>query len=150
MYLERKFMWLGALLRPFIGKIPLLSFNPEFLGENLVYHDYLRHDPLEYRGKMRLTTCLEMTNAGTKIRNHPEKLQTPYMIIHGTQDQIVFFKFDIKKACPYKVEKFVNKTPIKDKYLIPIDGGQHDLWMDKNYMDLFAKEIAKWIINRSS
>lgn len=36
----------------------------------------------------------------------------------------------------------------KDKYFIPIDGSGHDLFIDKDYIDLMANEISNWILNR--
>lgn len=37
---------------------------------------------------------------------------------------------------------------VKDKYFIPIDGSEHDLFTDKDYMDMMIKEMATWILNK--
>ncbi len=84
-YLE-PFAW---LLKPFLGKAPIATFPPEFLGPNLVFQDTIKKDPLFYKAKMRLSTSLEMFKAGNKVARSPKKLQTPFMLFHGTADQIV-------------------------------------------------------------
>jgi len=46
------------------------------------------------------------------------------------------------------VERFCKKVNTKDKYFIPIDGSEHDLFMDKEYMDMIINEMSNWILNR--
>ena len=86
---QRRLMALARILKPFMGKTAFANFQLEFLGQNLVYQDTIKKDPLHYRGKMRLSTAIEMANAGKAVLNNPSKLKTPFMLYHGTADQIV-------------------------------------------------------------
>lgn len=84
------------LFKPFVGNAPTVNVSVEELGKNLVYQDAVKKDPLYYKNKMRLSTFIEILKAGAKIRGSARKVNVPYIMYHGSQDQFVFAEVTLK------------------------------------------------------
>ena len=64
----------------------------EMLGKNLVYRETLRDDPLYYKGRMPVSTAFQLLTTAKRILKQSNKLKVPYILYHGSADQIVMEK----------------------------------------------------------
>ena len=126
---------------------PTLSVTPIPLRANTTYKDpqileALSKDPVHYYGKMRLATARECYNATLHLEKRVPELETPFCVMHGTDDV----------AVPVEGSQWLyeesTQVAEKDKELILIDDGWHGfLWAEedkeKNWITLLDWASAR-------
>lgn len=83
------------------GVSDTLSYDPA-IGEDF------DNDPLNYHGKTRMRTAVEMTNAGADALLRAPTLRLPYLAMHGADDQL---------TSPRGTERFYARVSSTDKTL---------------------------------
>lgn len=83
--LLQKFSGLVARLFP---RLPTIRLSPAHLSRTPEVVDRVLSDPLFYRGRMPASTGAALVEATHRIQTHMEDLTLPFLVLHGTADQI--------------------------------------------------------------
>lgn len=96
-------------------------------------------DPLIYQGNGPARTAAELLRALERIGDRMEEVQTPLLILHGTEDRV---------TDPDGSRELYNRSVAKDKTLRTFPGMWHDLMHEPEGPQIRG-EIVKWISDRS-
>jgi acylglycerol lipase len=124
----------------YIPTFPILPNNnlPESGFHPLVSRRVIYSNPLIYNQKPRLKTALELYKVSCEIEENLDKIDFPYIVIHGLQDKLT--------DCSHS--KFLyNSSKSKDKTIKIYDEGYHCL-LDGPFKDLVYDDILVWLNNR--
>lgn len=124
----------------YIPTFPILPNNnvPESGFHPLVSRRVIYSNPLIYDQKPRLKTALELYKVSCEIEENLDKIDFPYIVIHGLQDKLT--------DCSHS--KFLyNSSKSKDKTIKIYDEGYHCL-LDGPFKDLVYDDILVWLNNR--
>ena len=100
----------------------VLSYDPA-IGEAF------GNDPLNYHGKTRMRTAVEMTNAGADALKRASTLRLPYLAMHGADDTL---------TSPHSTELFYERASSTDKTL--------KLWPDMKH-EIFNEVDGQTVID---
>jgi alpha-beta hydrolase superfamily lysophospholipase len=129
----RPFLKYLEIIIPYVKLIPvpsrarLLKHLTEFINDPVAIH----------RGKMpvRNVYVIEQLRNMIESNNVPEKIKTPFLIIHGANDMMCEPKGSVK---------FIERSPYPHKKLIIYPELTHMLIHDKLHLDEMANEIIGW------
>ena len=121
-----------ATITPRLGLVPLdastVSRDPEVVAR----YD---SDPLNYRGKVKARTAVEIMRAAELIRPEMRRITLPILIMHGTEDRLV------DPAASQMLYDGVGST---DKTLKWYEGFYHEVFNDLEKERVFA-DMAAWL-----
>jgi alpha-beta hydrolase superfamily lysophospholipase len=112
-YIDNKYsFWIkiGRILNKIYPSLPLLKIKAEIDAETM---NYMKNDPLIYKGKMSVGTGLTIVDSINYSNNNLNKVTTPCYLLQGKHDTI----------CKYEgASNFFEKILIKDKTYVLRDG----------------------------
>jgi len=95
-------------------------------------------DPHVYTGAMKLCTAKNLLDLSWHVRTQIPKLRTPFIVLHGDQDAIVFIKGAKELLDNSMTEK-------EKKKFVVMEGAQHDLVINPQWRPVVAKHVMEWI-----
>lgn len=95
-------------------------------------------DPLNYHGRVLARTGAEMLRAGEDVRSRLGELQTPFLLFHGTDDQL---------ANPKWSRRLYEQAPAADKTLHLYDGLYHETFNEPE-KETVLSDLSAWIRER--
>jgi len=135
--LPKKLAEKASFFFPELGTIPL---DPGKLSrdENVV-KDY-KSDPLNYNGKVKLKTAVELSGAVERIEKLAEKIIVPLLVLHGSDDRL---------ADPEGSRLLFEKASSKDKQIRIFEGLRHEIFNEPE-KDSVLETVREWIDLRLS
>ena len=132
----------------FLSKLmPTLSITPSSINGSIIFKDKhameaIHADPLLYQGRPRLSTARELHYATLRLEEQLHELETPFFVIHGTEDVVT-----THKASEALYEKSV-KVKAEDKEMMIVEGAWHGLMWAEDEKDEYWEKILGWALNR--
>ncbi len=105
-----------------------ISRDPEVVQE-------AQQDPLNYHGRVLARTGAEMLRAGAEVRGRLDALQTPFLLFHGTADQL---------ANPEWSRRLYERASVEDKTFHLYDGLYHETFNEPE-KDTVLSDLSTWI-----
>ena len=128
--------WL-AYIAPTLPATPLPDMN-DLAAKHLDYIAKSRANPLNYHGRMRLRTALELHYSTLDIEKRFSELTVPLLILHGGDDDII--SSDVSRS----LHEAAQST---DKSLFVYEGFWHGIFVEGLRA---AEDVAAWIEPRIS
>jgi len=124
----------------YIPTFPILPNNnvPESGFHPLVSRRVIYSNPLIYDQKPRLKTALELYKVSCEIEGNLDKIDFPYIVIHGLQDKLT--------DCSHS-ELLYNLSQSEDKTIQIYNDGYHCL-LDGPFKELIYTDIFEWLEKR--
>ena len=123
--------WL-AYVAPALPATPLPDMN-DMATKHLDYIAKCRANPLNYHGRMRLRTALELHHSTMDIEKRFSELTVPLLVLHGGDDDII--SADISR-------KLHAAAQSRDKSLIVYTGFCHGIFVEGPRA---VEDVAAWI-----
>eukprot|EP01139_Manchomonas_bermudensis_P010737 Amastigsp_a341007_32.p1 type:complete len:156 gc:universal Amastigsp_a341007_32:546-79(-) len=99
-----------------------------------------RADPLRYSGKTRLGTAFQLLTASNDIEAHLEEVRTPFLVLHGTADQLTSYENSVE---------LVQRASTEDKTMKSYEGAFHSLVVEPDGVgETVMADIVRWIRDR--
>lgn len=96
------------------------------------------NDPLNYHGRVLARTGAELLRAGQEVRPRLNDIHTPFLVIHGTADQL---------AAPTWSQKLHNHAQATDKTIQLYEGLYHETFNEPE-RDTVLADLTTWLQNR--
>ena len=144
----------GMLTYVLVPLIPTVEIPPSFsslsdntlVWEDPAYIDYVVADAhpagLTWGGSIRIQTAWALLNAADEVKASIAQMSYPFIVFHDPHDAI----------CRIKGSEMLLTgsilVPERDKKLVPVSGGRHDLIANK--LGDMTKQSVEWIITRLS
>jgi len=100
--------WLARLIARIAPKTPVPRKDSDTLSYDPAVREAFKADPLNYHGKTRMRTAVEMTKAGANALERASDLRLPYLAMHGADDAL---------TSPRGTERFYDGASSTDKSL---------------------------------
>ncbi len=127
---------LAGIIRLFAPALPLIPFDIDHLSHSREVIEEYRNDPLNYTGKLKVATGLEMVT-GEKLLDTEAlaKIEAPALILHGKED---------RNVPPYASQALYDGISSTDKTLRYFDGMYHELHNEECREELYSLVIT-WL-----
>ncbi len=124
----------------FFPELRTIPLDPRKLSrDEKVVKDY-KGDPLNYNGKVKLKTAVELSGAGERIEKFAEKIKVPLLVMHGSEDTL---------AKPDGSRLLFEKASSEDKQIRIFEGLRHEIFNEPE-KDLVLETVGEWIDFRLS
>jgi alpha-beta hydrolase superfamily lysophospholipase len=129
---------LACVARVFFPGVPVSSIETGATSRDPEAVRECASDPLQYHGRLRLYTGVELLLAVERMRNHFGDMAVPLLLLHGTSDRIcnVDGSRDAFRA-----------ASSADKTLRLFEGGYHELFNDFG-KEVYASTVTDWVCSR--
>lgn len=81
-------LWLARLIARIAPKAPVPRDDGDTLSYDPAIGEAFKSDPLNYHGKTRIRTAVEMSTAGADALQRAGDLRLPYLAMHGADDAL--------------------------------------------------------------
>jgi alpha-beta hydrolase superfamily lysophospholipase len=108
-----------------------ISRDPEVVEE-------AQQDPLNYHGRVLARTGAEMLRAGNDVQDRLDGLQTPFVVFHGTADQL---------ANPEWSRRLYERAAATDKTFHLYDGLYHETFNEPE-RETVLSDLSSWLRTR--
>jgi alpha-beta hydrolase superfamily lysophospholipase len=108
-----------------------ISRDPEVVEE-------AQQDPLNYHGRVLARTGAEMLRAGNDVQDRLDGLQTPFVVFHGTADQL---------ANPEWSRRLYERAAAMDKTFHLYDGLYHETFNEPE-RETVLSDLSSWLRTR--
>lgn len=99
---------IARVIARIVPKAPVPRDDTGTLSYDPAVKEAFRTDPLNYHGKTRMRTAVEMSNAGADALKRASDLRLPYLAMHGADDRL---------TSPRGTERFHDRAGSTDKTL---------------------------------
>lgn len=141
---------LQQLVAPLLTTTPMPNFLCSGCDTNIWsdenYLKYVHYDRyptneqgLSYGGPVRFGTASSVLDLTDRVKTLLPEISFPFLVFHDPQDKVCFHSGS---------EQLINDsaTPAEDKALVHVEGGLHDLLVNK--LGLLTDKILEWIAER--
>ncbi|MDX9801366.1 MAG: alpha/beta hydrolase [Spirochaetia bacterium] len=123
-----------------LPELRTLSLDPDKLSRDAgVVEDY-RSDPLNYNGKVKLKTAVELSRSRKMIEKAAGNITVPFFVMHGADDTL---------AEPEGSRLLFEKASSVDKTIRLFDGLRHEI-LNEPEKELVLEAIRDWLYLRLS
>ncbi|HET6566833.1 MAG TPA: alpha/beta hydrolase [Rhodothermales bacterium] len=132
----------GALtfLARFFPTLPTIRIKASKLAHDQDTVQVVRHDALNYRGRLPARTGAEMVKTGQFVLDHADALRFPLLIIQGTEDRIVE---------PAGSMKLFQRAGSRDKTLRLYRGLYHETFNEPARKVEVLRGVSDWIVQHA-
>ncbi len=135
-------VWLqkaSTILSSILPTLPTISINRNKLTTDKTVLDQADHDDLHYKGPTPLNTGAEMVKASEKILTLMNDFDTPFMIIHGSDDTL---------TSPQGSKDFYAAAQAEDKQIRIFEGLLHETFNSAEKGPTVVSLIGDWFSAR--
>ncbi|MES1912019.1 MAG: hypothetical protein MHM6MM_004366 [Cercozoa sp. M6MM] len=99
----------------------------------------IRNGPFFSPGKVRLRLAREILVALTRIESELHTLETPFLVLHGSEDHV---------ACPKQIQRLYETSRAEDKTMHLVQQGPHCLFLEPSTRDHAHDLVVDWVRQR--
>ncbi|CAN5743934.1 alpha/beta hydrolase [soil metagenome] len=130
--------WLATLIARIAPKAPFPRDDSDTLSYDPAVRNAFKTDPLNYHGKTRMRTAVEMTRAGANALERAGELRPPYLAMHGADDAL---------TSPRGTELFFERAGSTDKTLKVWPRMKHEIFNEVE-RDSVIMYMLDWLDER--
>jgi len=130
---------IARLIARIAPKAPVPRNDSDTLSYDPVVKEAFRADPLNYHGKTRMRTAVEMTIAGADALERASELRLPYLAMHGADDTL---------TSPRGTERFFAGASSTDKSLKLWPRMKHEIFNELD-RDSVMTYMLDWLDQRA-
>jgi alpha-beta hydrolase superfamily lysophospholipase len=97
-----------------------------------------KNDPLNYHGRVLARTGAEMLRAGEEVRDQLDRLNDPFLVVHGTADAL---------ASPEWSERLYQRAAAGDKTIELYEGLYHETFNEPEKEEVL-RDLGDWLAAR--
>lgn len=124
---------------PYVRMVPAVDVNHLNPEPELV--QAYKDDPLIDHSNMRVRTARELLMAMRDVEHSGRNLALPLFAFHGADDKV---------TSPLGTRRLVDECCSKDKELLEVAGGYHELLANPAHRPGLVGRVASWIVQRAS
>lgn len=125
----------AALVSAIAPKLPTIALQRGLTSHDPVVTQAAFKDPLNYHGRILARTGHEIVRAGQRIKANLHKLTLPFLVFHGTEDQITL---------PSSSERIYNGAASTNKSLHYFEGLYHETFNEPD-KEQVLDTITAWL-----
>ncbi len=125
----------SSALSLFTPKLPITTIPPEDVSKDPAIVAAYRDDPFVFHKKLVARTGTEILNVSRWVKDNLDKIDTPLLLLHGTDDKI---------AAIAGTEYAYDHAASSDKKFIPYKGLYHEI-LNEPERDTVIGDITDWL-----
>lgn len=133
------FQSISTALGTLFPLLPTVPLDRSLVSSNPVVVQAALSDPLVYQGRVLAKTGASIVGAGRRIRSRMDELTTPFLVFHGTSDQLT----DASGS-----KELYNASRSTDKTLHLLEGLLHETFNEPSGPRVLDQVVA-WLDKRS-
>ncbi|MES1907027.1 MAG: hypothetical protein MHM6MM_000225 [Cercozoa sp. M6MM] len=99
----------------------------------------IRNGPFFSPGKVRLRMARELLDASLRIESELHTLDTPFLVLHGSEDHV---------TCPKQSQQLYERSRAEDKTMHLVEQGPHCLFLEPSTRDHARDLVVDWVRQR--
>ncbi|MBT8233569.1 MAG: lysophospholipase [Bacteroidia bacterium] len=129
---------LSGIIAAILPKLKTVKLDPEHISRDPKEQKSYVEDPLNYIGGLYAKTADTMLKQMKKIHPHFSEFDVPFIIQHGTDDQLAEFEGS---------KTLFETSSSKDKTFIPLEEFRHEITREINH-EMVLKNYGDWMTTR--
>lgn len=136
--LSRPLRAVASYVSMFIPEAGTVKLPPEKLSRDQRVVEGYKKDPLNYNGRVKLKTAVELSGSLELIGKKARNIYEPILVLHGSDDTL---------AKPEGSRFLYEKVSSEDRQIKIFDGLRHELFNEPE-KDYVLKTVREWIETR--